>query len=154
VEGTARLVAQPTLSEPTRRCCRCDQVRPWSDFSIRASTGRPRSDCKPCNAEVVKEWRRVHVSTTRKSDPSWNRKYQYGLTEADYEKMLVEADGRCQVCSRPFTKTPNVDHSHATGEVRGLLCGDCNRMLGLARDDVGLLLAAVAYLSRGRRAAA
>jgi hypothetical protein len=61
----------------------------------------------------------------------------YGLAEGDYEKLYRFQDGRCAGCQRATGRTKRlaVDHSHLTGEVRGLLCGPCNRMVGWFRDD-------------------
>jgi hypothetical protein len=70
----------------------------------------------------------------------------YGIEFADYERMLDEQDGHCAIC--PSTEDLHVDHCHSTGVVRGLLCGPCNRGIGLLRDDTERLLAAARYLSR------
>ncbi len=45
---------------------------------------------------------------------------------------------------------PNVDHCHETGVVRGLLCGNCNVFIGLAKEDVQTLAKAIDYLERSR----
>ena len=45
------------------------------------------------------------------------------------QQMLVEQAGRCLVCREPMRR-PVVDHDHANGQVRGLLCGPCNLMVG------------------------
>lgn len=71
----------------------------------------------------------------------------YGLTMDQYRDMVVGQAARCLICLR-VAGSLDVDHDHATGKVRGLLCQACNRMLGQARDDVSVLQAAVRYLSR------
>ncbi|QOC59453.1 endonuclease VII [Microbacterium phage AnnaLie] len=53
----------------------------------------------------------------------------------------------CAVCGATH-KRFHVDHDHATGQVRGLLCGPCNQTLGLMQDDPARLRAAAAYLER------
>lgn len=73
---------------------------------------------------------------------------KYGLTPASFKALRDAQGGCCAVCTRAFTDTPRVDHDHATGKVRGLLCGLCNRMLGLAGDDTDVLARAIAYLDR------
>jgi hypothetical protein len=72
---------------------------------------------------------------------------KYGLTPEQFRDMEVGQAGRCLVCLRVPPKPLHVDHDHETGRVRGLLCGPCNRMLGLARDDSGLLARAARYVS-------
>lgn len=49
---------------------------------------------------------------------------KYGLTPEDYRTLL--GNGRCFICDRKMRKV-NVDHSHQTGLVRGLVCGTCNK---------------------------
>jgi hypothetical protein len=75
----------------------------------------------------------------------------YNLTQAQYEEMLKVQNGCCAICSTPQSALPcalAVDHDHATGAIRGLLCGLCNQGLGLFRDRPDLLNAAIAYLKR------
>lgn len=75
---------------------------------------------------------------------------KYGITPEEYDRMHAEQDGRCAICKRP--EIPNrrlsIDHDHATGKVRQLLCGGCNRGLGDFREDRYLLQAAIEYLTR------
>lgn len=73
---------------------------------------------------------------------------EYGITLETYNKMNCEQGGVCKVCGRPETRKQclSVDHDHATGAVRSLLCDACNTAIGLLRDDPTLLRAAAAYL--------
>lgn len=58
--------------------------------------------------------------------------------------MLAAQGGLCAICREaPAT---HVDHDHATGKVRGLLCFNCNGALGQFRDRQDLMLRAVVYL--------
>ncbi|WP_113701923.1 endonuclease VII domain-containing protein [Nonomuraea lactucae] len=77
---------------------------------------------------------------------------QYGLTLADYDRMFQAQNGVCAVCRGPqveFRRFLDVDHCHATGRVRGLLCGTCNAALGAVNDDPELLEALAAYIQQG-----
>ncbi len=72
---------------------------------------------------------------------------QFALTVAEYEEILEHQGGCCAVCGRPPCNVRlAVDHSHRTGEVRGLLDYSCNHALGVFRDREDLLLAAAKYL--------
>ncbi len=79
---------------------------------------------------------------------------RYGIGAADYDRMLTEQGGVCAVCGQPPTKRNTrahwdgklcIDHDHDTGQVRGLLCNDCNLVVGYGRTEA-VLLAAAAYL--------
>lgn len=70
----------------------------------------------------------------------------YGLSRADYNRMLEKQHGRCATCEEE--KTLFIDHDHKTGVVRGLLCQDCNCALGFAKDDVVTLTRLIAYLEK------
>ena|SRR3990167_9669761 len=76
-------------------------------------------------------------------------KQKYGITEADYEKMLKDQGEVCAICKRHqrFQRLA-VDHDHKTKKVRGLLCMSCNRGLGRFFDSAYRLRAAADYLDK------
>lgn len=79
---------------------------------------------------------------------------KYGLTQADYERLLAEQGGGCAICGvQPEELTVgryrtylHVDHDEETGRVRGLLCPDHNLLIGRWQHDPALLRRAAAYL--------
>lgn len=78
-----------------------------------------------------------------------HEKRKYGLTPADKQKMLWAQHDACAICGYEFGQSLgdfHIDHCHATGEVRGILCDRCNRGLGYFRDQPDFLTAAAKYL--------
>ena len=71
---------------------------------------------------------------------------KYGMKPGQYAKMLEEQGKLCKICSR--SKRLVIDHCHATGRVRGLICYKCNYMLGCARDIPEILRKAAEYLEQ------
>lgn len=117
--------------------------------------------CNRCRHDVERERRREAFAdwSTRTAYVERSRwkhlTAKYGVTRERYEAMLVAQGGRCAICagSEPGGKGKwHVDHNHATGAVRGLLCLRCNAGLGLFGDDTERLAAAIAYLSQDRAA--
>lgn len=80
-------------------------------------------------------------------------KAQYGISEADYASMLEAQNSTCAICQRPPNAGTSlcVDHCHASGRIRGLLCHACNKGIGFMRDDVKRLEAALDYLRQPPR---
>lgn len=83
----------------------------------------------------------------------WPRDIQkkYGLTVEDVARMANAQGLGCAICRRPLrfdNKDTTIDHCHATGRVRGLLCSPCNHALGHAFDSPERLEAMAAYLRR------
>lgn len=71
---------------------------------------------------------------------------QYGITSFDYERLLEAQRGVCAICGDPPNGSFAVDHNHASGVVRGLLCRQCNLVVGNAREAVWILQSAAAYI--------
>lgn len=118
------------VPEGYKRCPGCEQIKPHALWSRnRGTRDGLSSHCKACTA--VRS-RKLHL---RKS---------YGLTEAELEVAVYLQGGACAICGRPAPE--HVDHDHATGRVRGVLCFNCNQGLGNFRDNRETLRQAVAYL--------
>jgi hypothetical protein len=73
---------------------------------------------------------------------------RYGISRDDYAAMLEAQNHACGICRRAFQRTPQVDHCHITGLVRGLLCGPCNNGLGQFGDNIDFMRNAIAYMER------
>ena len=76
---------------------------------------------------------------------AYHLKKMYSITPEDYDRMHVEQRGRCGICLES-TKLV-VDHDHATGLVRGLLCRPCNRSIGQLGEDAVTLRRAADWVS-------
>lgn len=72
----------------------------------------------------------------------------YGLSKEQYSAMLAAQGGVCAICKRRPAYRLHVDHSHATGKIRGLLCFPCNNGLGTFKDNITLMRLATEYLER------
>ena len=84
-------------------------------------------------------------------------KHKFGLTMDKYNEMHIKQNGKCAICNQSETNKDrhegkiiklSVDHDHETGQLRELLCGNCNRALGLFQDNPLILLSAIEYLNR------
>lgn len=92
----------------------------------------------------------------RQRDPAAKREGRliaiFGITSADYDALLDSQGGGCAICgategSRRGERLA-VDHCHAAGHVRGILCSNCNQGLGKFKDDIERLCKAIEYLRR------
>lgn len=116
---------------------------------------KAREACRRYRAENLKkenERRRKHSANhpeqERRSRWLWQLK-KYGLTEADYDAILASQGSGCRICKTarlPAGYKLALDHCHATGKIRGILCSNCNMALGMMRDSPELLRAAAEYL--------
>lgn len=163
-----------------KQCKKCGELKELDEF-YRASGTKDghRGECKACssaasaarnsanpipNRERARRWQREnperYLENQRKRrqrpevklrERAGHLKRKYGITLADYERMLDEQGGCCAICRRPPREgsTLHVDHEHATERVRGLLCFTCNNALGDFEDDPAALRAALSYLARG-----
>lgn len=71
----------------------------------------------------------------------------FNLTIDDYNKILKKQGGVCAICrNKENGKVLSVDHNHITGKVRGLLCMNCNTILGKLKEDISILKKVIKYL--------
>lgn len=130
-------------------CKTCGIEKPTTHFYVKKK--KPvvtyRSDCKICyGIKSAEAFRKPEATEARKK--SW-RKYSrfklYGITEAIYDSMVANQSGCCKICGVEDDNL-HIDHCHATGKVRGLLCQSCNTGLGKFKDDVVIMGKAIEYL--------
>lgn len=131
------------------RCIGCGLVKPVGEFfPKRGSEYRTSRDwrCRACYNIQHREWGLLHPERVKAAQ----RKHQLGVTAEQYDAALASTP-RCPICERPWDEvgTPHADHDHATGKFRGVLCGSCNRALGLFGDDPERLVRAAFYLAGG-----
>lgn len=146
-----------------KSCTKCRNYRPVSEFSKEAK----RKDglhphCRSCVKEYeAKRWasekfresRREYQSerfstseSYRKSKRNQRMKKRYGITISEYEERMALQEGKCAICNESPKRSLHVDHCHISGNFRGLLCGSCNRAIGLMQDDPERLQSAIEYL--------
>lgn len=159
------------------RCPVCEEAKGLSYFTPRDRL-RGSGTCKPCNSirkrnsyyadqekhlGQAKKRRDRNPELHRKNNKKWRDenpdkvknhalKKSYGLSLAEYNKLLVKQKGMCAICKIEASKTFKglfVDHCHGTLKIRGLLCRRCNTGLGLLGDNLRSLKRAVAYLEKG-----
>jgi hypothetical protein len=121
-------------------CADCGTVLPLTDF-VRTAASKTGygSYCKPChNQRGRRALDKVGGSRT------YHLTRRYGITAAEAEHMLRQQGGLCDICRA--VPAAHVDHDHATGKVRALLCFNCNGGLGQFRDDPDVLAAAADYV--------
>ena len=155
----------------SKRCYRCKKVKPVTEFG----QNRSRKDglshpCRECKSEMEqirladperrtkrlaykKEWREARREHLKQLDRNITAS-KYGITHEQYEAMFKAQNGLCAICGKPETRIIkgslsllSIDHDHATGKVRGLLCQWCNRMLGAVENEA-FVPAAMEYLKR------
>ena len=138
-----------------KRCAKCKLSKDSACFAM----DRIRKDglqpyCRDCyrawraaNAGMIRRHKQAEYRRNTPAHRERRLRRKYGMSNADYATMLARQDGVCAICRKPPTTQPLVvDHSHATGAVRGLLHANCNLGIGLLGDTVQSLGRAIAYL--------
>ena len=135
-----------------KNCPKCSTTKPTTEFH-RNSTKRDglQGYCKSCSVTRSTAYKRALPKDVRTERAKrYNLQHFYGITPAYLDAAVAAQDGKCAVCATLLTATTKgacVDHNHATGEVRGILCSRCNVALGMFQDDPVILSSAIEYLN-------
>lgn len=113
---------------------------------LRAATRRRLAAYRERNRESWRARMNAWAAANRDRVRGYALKRRYGITLDQYRDLLKKQGGRCAVCRQLKKRTLHVDHDHGTGEVRGLLCDHCNRLLGFLGDTLPKMRKRVAVL--------
>ncbi|MPZ70302.1 MAG: recombinase [Actinobacteria bacterium] len=125
------------------RCADCGEDKPAEEFPRNRSQPSGRHCyCKPCNNARSRESKhRLHGNGRH-----YHLVGRYGIGADDVKALVAKQGGICPICRR--REPTHVDHDHATGKVRAILCGPCNTGLGQFKDDPVRIRAAIEYLQK------
>ena len=113
---------------------------------------RDVSRCRCCRNEQARE----SAPALRKYRRDWHLNKKYNIDSVDFDCLWIAFKGKCGICGCDMEMPRNqrgqslctvaVDHNHATGQIRGLLCNKCNKGLGMFNDDIEHLQKAIKWL--------
>lgn len=136
---------------------------PRKDGKHRRDLRRERGHCYYCKTgeeQPVFKGRAcvAHLGSAETRNRAAALRRNYGITIKQYDAMHTAQNGLCAVCGLPETTKGGrfgtttmglaVDHDHATGEIRGLLCHMCNRAIGQFGDNAERMRLAASYIDR------
>ena len=157
-----------------KRCSSCKASKDIGEFHKSANRRLGRhAYCKECvrtknamwvrsnkekHAATCANWYAKNKSTAAAKSSEWHYQFHYGISKSEFLSMVDSVNGKCQCCGITIvvgTRANNgavLDHDHATGKIRGVLCSGCNKGIGLLKDSAVVLEMAAAYL-KSRNAA-
>ena len=143
------------IEHQEKECCVCNTRKPFSEFfNFKNKSDGKSYRCKSCDDKARKKWARNNPEKAHLSSRERNLKHKYGVDLEWYEKQFKKQKYSCAICESKVNKTTgnrefwnfSVDHCHDSGKVRGLLCNNCNRALGLFQDNPKLIRKAADYV--------
>ena len=159
-------------AEVLKGCTRCGEVKPPSAFHVdRQKKDGRHSICRACAVKSARvrranpEKRAACIERSRLYKLNNPEKYRssvrnatlkakYGIGLVEFAELLAKQGGACALCGATdpgvsWGRNLHVDHDHATGRIRGLLCQPCNTSLGKFKEDPALLRKAANYIEQG-----
>jgi len=150
----------------TKVCSKCGIEKPLSEYhKHKIEHDGHTSICKKCRCFDSAEWRKNNPKKVKESYKKFGKEYNkkwvknnpdkmkcylrksrlkkmYGVSLDDYNKMFNEQKGCCWICGKHQSqenRALSVDHNHKTGEVRKLLCGECNLLVGQIEKNINII---------------
>jgi hypothetical protein len=152
--------------EVAKWCTLCRRILPKGNFNKdKSNRDGLEHRCRSCRNEYKrsfwakpevrdrwikksKEFRKTHEGQRSRRRSAW--KSRYNLSEDVYYQMCKTQNYSCAVCGIRVTGNDHlhVDHDHASGKVRGLLCRCCNTAVGMVRESREILKNLIVYLEQ------
>lgn len=154
------------LETGTKKCQTCKEIKLLNEFhNSRTSKDGKTARCKICDSRARKKYYeenekgRKHAYIKNRNRTLYNK---YKITHDEYMELLTKQNNSCGICNitleqfQAKARSKNgldkrqkmfaVDHCHKTNKIRGLLCNNCNRAIGLLGDTANNLKNAYNYL--------
>lgn len=139
-----------------KACKKCGETKVLKDFGKGHCKDGYQGICKACRPKPEPWLKRKSEDFAKRYSRNTNLKFKFGITADEYDVLHQKQNGLCAICQQPErfihakTKKPAmlaVDHDHATGNIRGLLCARCNRGIGYLQHDIEIIRRAEEYLT-------
>lgn len=141
-----------------KRCSKCEQDKSLDEFwkHSRGRDGR-QAECISCMQERRRVWKKKNPNYSREwyqrnreTEAAKQQARKYGLDPQAVNDMFLSQGGQCAACFDALGDGHwrHIDHCHATGRVRGILCRHCNTALGFFNEDPAKLHALANYVER------
>jgi len=147
------------IKHPPQECCsiKCSALahKKWMkeyskiyNQSNKAKRSRKKYKQSPEGKKAIKRYNQSPKG--REMQRKWYLKHKYGITLEQKNKIYEKQNGKCLICKiKMLNKNDiHIDHNHKTGKIRGLLCGNCNRGIGLFKENPKILLNAIKYIKK------
>lgn len=124
-----------------------DQKKRYYDFN-RGEIAERKKRNYDLNRDELLERQRARYAADPERYRGYGLRLRYGIGTDEYGALFAAQGGLCAICRAecPTGRKLAVDHNHKTGEVRGLLCANCNQGIGKFKENRELLLSAINYL--------
>lgn len=138
-----------------KQCTVCKETKELDQFyNVKSTKDGKGYRCKECDNKARQKWSANNPERSHLSQRQRNLKHRFGVDLEWYEKQFKKQNYSCAICQTKTNKTVgdrqfwnfSVDHCHDSGKIRGILCNNCNRALGLFQDNPELLKKAASYV--------
>lgn len=104
------------------------------------------------NRNKIREKNKIYREKNYDKCKQASLKFHYGATLEEFKLLYKKSKGMCKICGSVGGNTKHtclhIDHNHKTNKIRGLLCPNCNRAIGLFKENPNLLSKAIEYLKK------
>ena len=130
-----------------KECSKCGFVKAIDRFPFRNNREiNHQPYCIDCSSKTNKKKHLLNTDIKR----DYHYKRTYNITLDLFNEILKSQDNKCAICNES-NKKMCLDHCHETNGIRGVLCDNCNRSIGLLHDDIDILKNAIKYLNKWKQ---
>ena len=102
--------------------------------------------CKDCTGEYQRKYAKTHYG--KRKNKNRILRYRFNMTIDEFDEMVKSQDGKCYICGgvNIIGRDLDLDHDHTTGQIRKLLCHNCNALIGYIENNIHVVNKALNYL--------